>query len=81
MKSVSIFHTYTEKVFNRKIEEWQNLINESPEPFINSSTKCFVDTLIYNHLTLNNNSPHGSLTADEIQREMDGIEFHFSPKQ
>lgn len=73
MNSVSVFHTYTQKVFNRKLKEWQNKINECPEAFIHNSPKCFVDTLIYNHLTFNNNNPLGNLTPDQIKREMDGM--------
>lgn len=73
MKSVSIFHTYTENVFNRKVKEWQSKMNESPEPFIHNAPKCFIDTLIYNYLTANNNNPLQSLTSTQVKREMDSM--------
>ncbi|XP_063705861.1 cytochrome P450 4g15-like [Culicoides brevitarsis] len=70
MRSISIFHAYTDKVFDRKTREWQNRINESPES-LNGSVNNFIDYLITNHLTSNNNVNY--LAKDEIKREMDGM--------
>uniref|UniRef100_A0A336LPX2 CSON000639 protein n=1 Tax=Culicoides sonorensis TaxID=179676 RepID=A0A336LPX2_CULSO len=71
MKSVSIFHNYTDMVFNRKLKEWQLKLNEFPEPSIHNSPKCYVDGLLYNYLTYNNNSKTENLTQEQVKREMD----------